>query len=242
MSVNLWSSIRNPFTRPSSSTRRFFVGLNVISLGAAVAVIASHHYGVSMLRVCYISQELNGVGYSSANSLIWLLFYGPVIVVWAGSSFVALNSYYRLKRGLRETFKARERAMQRARNFIISYSVYWFVLLVLYIAAQLVKNHSRLPGEAHNVTQLDAGNVAGAAFTLLFTSKSVITLVVRVPVSVSVVVQCGGGDDVGVARVAADATRCRDVGRDCNGVGMSLVCAAGHALGPCDRASVAAGF
>ena len=213
MSVNLWSSIRNPFTRPSSSTRRFFVGLNVISLGAAVAVIASHHYGVSMLRVCYISQELNGVGYSSANSLIWLLFYGPVIVVWAGSSFVALNSYYRLKRGLRETFKARERAMQRARNFIISYSVYWFVLLVLYIAAQLVKNHSRLPGEAHNVTQLDAGNVAGAAFTLLFTSKSVITLVVRVPCRCRWWWWCsvGGG---GVACVAADATRCRDVGRD----------------------------
>ena len=118
MSINLWSSIRNPFTRPSSNTKRFFFALNAISFGAAVILIAFNKADMAMFRVCYTRQAVNGFGFSTANTVIWLMFYMPIMVVWAGSCLVALNTAYRLKRGLRETFKARVRAMKRARNFI----------------------------------------------------------------------------------------------------------------------------
>jgi hypothetical protein len=187
--LNLWSSIRNPFNRPSSNTKRFFITLNLVSFGSALAVLLSHKYGVSMFRVCYIIQMVQGtVSTSNTNAVLWVLFYLPIVAVFVFSVVVAVNSSSRLKRGLRETFAARERAIKRAQNFIICYSTYWAVTAVMYVAAQAGKNHSYIPGElvvdGHDVvTQLDNSNVPGIIFTILFTSKSIITLVVRARVA-----------------------------------------------------------
>ena len=89
--------------------------------------------------MCFVTteQELGTVRAGNANYAIWLLFNLPILCVWTCSTVVAINSYFRLRRGLRETFKARERAMRRARDFIICYTVYWLVVAVLYFAAQV---------------------------------------------------------------------------------------------------------
>ena len=176
MSLNLWVSTRNPFTQPSANNGRFFVVVNAISVIGAAALVGSHSYGRSVFRVCYIPQRLDLVAMQRSDIPLWLLFNLPILAVWVFSFVVAVQSYVRLKRGLRETFKARERAMRRARDFIICYSVYWLLVGVLYVAA--LKRESTSTG-----LQLHDGNVPGAIFTFLFTSKSAVTLVVRRHVS-----------------------------------------------------------
>jgi hypothetical protein len=78
MSLNLLRSIKSPFARPSDSTRKAVVLVNLIAVGLAVVVVAVSDSGDaarSLFRVCYVKPQRAGAG---ANVLNVIGFYIPV--------------------------------------------------------------------------------------------------------------------------------------------------------------------
>ena len=170
VSLNLLSSIRNPFSSPSAHNIKSFLIINGASLAGAFALLASGLFGRSLFHICYIVKHTtikDGV-----NPALWLLFNLPLFVIWVFSSGVGIFAARRLSKGLRGTFEAKTRALRRERTYIILYTLYWFITGTLYCAASF----SSTDGDSDTWTDDDKPAVA---FTLLFTAKSLGTLVVR---------------------------------------------------------------
>jgi hypothetical protein len=95
-----------------------------------------------------------------------------MLLNWLAAMYVAVYAYLHLNKSLRQSFAVKRREMVRERNSIIFYSVYWALTGLMYV---LSVNH-RNTGYSFPAN-LDTARV----FTALFMSKSVVSLLVRLP-------------------------------------------------------------
>ena len=171
LSLDLFATIRNPFTSHKRNRRMYMVVFNVSALAASIALAASRHYGRSAFRFCFVSQYIRPGIIEGINVTLWALFYIPLLCIYAFSVVVAVFAVLRLGRGLRETLRVRALVLKRERDCVVAFLVYWFVTILFYVVTMMSNGGG---GEIAN------DNEPAIGFTTLFLcGRSVVSLVVR---------------------------------------------------------------
>lgn len=175
MSVNLFKAIKTPFARPESFSRHAFVFINCVALISGVVVAGKHDAQRSLFKVCYISPR--GSHNESAmhpNTVTLIVFYIPLLLNWLVSVGVAFFAFLRLRRSLPDTFLPKRQALIRERNSLMVYTVFWITTASLYLDS--VRHHvdDQQGPDSERYTFHNAS--VPIAFTFLFMSKSVVSL------------------------------------------------------------------
>ena len=140
-SLDLIVSLTNPFTSYKQNVKRYHAFVWGTGLLSAAMLVVNMDVGGSMRSIaamgdadfCWTSRQKDAI----------LLFYSWILLYYSFALGAFAFGYYRLRAGLTETIKTRQRVLKSAGNYILLCSVYWTVVLVLFYLRSRYARSSR---------------------------------------------------------------------------------------------------
>ena len=157
LSIDLLLSLTNPFTNYTRNRLRYVLCVFAVAAAAALSLLGlgQDRLGMSRFGFCWFVPETHAAG---INILLWSYFYSPslamcararctyairaraptrppVCVRYAFSTGVLIYAFFRLRRGMRDTYEVRKEVFRRGRNYVLGFVVYWIIAESLYFAS-----------------------------------------------------------------------------------------------------------
>lgn len=134
LSIDLVLSLTNPFTNYTRNRARYVLSAFVIAAAAAGSLLglSAEKLGNTHFRFCWFVPETRDAG---INKFLWAYFYTPSLAVYLFSIGVLLYAFYRLRRGMRDTYEVRQEVFRRGRNYVLGFVIYWVLAESLYFAS-----------------------------------------------------------------------------------------------------------
>ena len=132
---DLYQSIKNPFSAPFTQNT-FKTNILIISVSAAISGIARWQWHYSFrddVQYCSIGQKSTNI--HSINPYAATFLYAPLAFVGCFAVFVTISAYYRLRRGLPNTFNIRQKAIRNAWTYCIIIMFYVIIVGFFYFMA-----------------------------------------------------------------------------------------------------------
>jgi 1-phosphatidylinositol-4-phosphate 5-kinase len=140
---DLHVSLSNPFVSSASAHKNNMLYIIIVSLlsGFGLLVAGDDVYGLTCNRVCWIQEASTGVPglYQLVFFFLW------VFLIYAYAITVVFQAYRRLDEGLPETIQVRKNFIKRSIVFVLGYTMYWFIPLILTIVFLGTKKDHVLP-------------------------------------------------------------------------------------------------
>ncbi|CAK4081961.1 unnamed protein product [Aphanomyces euteiches] len=164
MSVDLFKSVRSPFTDFKHNVRTYHTFVWGVSLITAILLVAINQSGPSEFNYCWTKPHNRGKTeetdvlegnttvkrnrFWSLNVTSWAFFYAWIIIFFFGAIGVIFFAWSRLKGGLAETLRVRLRVLHSVTIYVVAIIIYWaitFGVYVPYLALGLVNNPTDYP-------------------------------------------------------------------------------------------------
>lgn len=145
--IDLFRSMRNPFTDPKANIPIYHVFVWGMSLATSIAIDASHHddYRPDM-QLCWTKTSSSGL----FNYINWLTFFIPTLCYYFFSIGTMVYAGLRLKKGLQETFATRQVVLFNGIRYVAGFCVYWTFAGIIYGVIMLrSQNGDQTPGESN---------------------------------------------------------------------------------------------
>ena len=164
LSIDLVLSLTNPFTNYTRNRARYVLSAFVIAAAAAGSLLglSAEKLGNTHFGFCWFVPETRDAG---INKFLWAYFYTPSLAMYLFSIGVLLYAFYRLRRGMRDTYEVRQEVFRRGRNYVLGFVIYWVLAESLYFAS--------LAGQ-----EREAVGTLTLLFNFVFVSKGVANLVI----------------------------------------------------------------
>jgi 1-phosphatidylinositol-4-phosphate 5-kinase len=136
-------SLSNPFVSSAGVYKKNFLYVVIISLLSACGLILAGDdvYGLTCNRVCWIQEKSTGV----PGQYQTIFFYAWVFVIYSYATVVIFKAYRRLDEGLPETLKVRKVYIKRSMVYVLGYTMYWFIPIILTLVFLGTTEDSVLP-------------------------------------------------------------------------------------------------
>ncbi|ETV81392.1 hypothetical protein, variant 1 [Aphanomyces astaci] len=154
MSVDLFKSVRSPFTDFKHNMRTYHVFVWGFSTISAILLVGIGQAGPSEFNYCWTKPQHMGKTSENKNMLwslnisSWGFFYAWIILYFFGAIGVICFAWQRLKGGLAETLRVRLRVLHSVTVYVVAIIIYWaitFGVYVPYLALGLVNNPTDYP-------------------------------------------------------------------------------------------------
>ncbi|ETV90427.1 hypothetical protein H310_14795 [Aphanomyces invadans] len=154
MSVDLFKSVRSPFTDFKRNMRTYHAFVWGLSTVSAILLVAIDQSGPSEFNYCWTKPHNKGTTldnrniFWSLNVTSWGFFYAWIILYFFAAIGVIYFAWQRLKGGLAETLRVRLRVLHSVTVYVVAIIIYWaitFGVYVPYLALGLVNNPMDYP-------------------------------------------------------------------------------------------------
>ncbi|GMH85874.1 hypothetical protein TrVE_jg3972 [Triparma verrucosa] len=178
MALDLFFSLRNPFTSYKNKYPRYHIAAWGIGFVSAVVLLSEQMTGTSTADICWVKdEESSNVWVRNRNAILFLYMW--MCIYFLASIFVFVIAICRINGGLRTTYMSRRHVLTRTSKILAIFMLYWFVMGCLYYFG-LVTPENQMSKETRRMDtdEPTKNNAATALIWALLPGKGFVTAIV----------------------------------------------------------------
>ena len=178
MALDLFSSLRNPFSSYKKKTVRYHCMCWGLGFASMVVLLGNNLSGSSTAGICWLKEKekdssgnYNNVWVRNSNAILFLYLW--LLLYFIASIFVFVMTVWRINSGLRSTYQSRRHVLERTSRTLLIFMLYWVVMGNLYYFGLFKLEHRQDSG-----VRVELNNIATAMIWALLSGKGFVTAIV----------------------------------------------------------------